>query len=514
MSPPDEAPAPLVGGQRALLTLGLALAVFMNVLDVSIANVSIPTIAGDMAVSPTQGTWVITSFAVANAIAVPISGWLAKRVGEVRLFVVCTVLFTLFSLLCGLAFNFEMLLLARICQGAVAGPMIPLSQSLLLANYPADRRGFANGIWGMTAVVGPIAGPVLGGWITDSYHWSWIFLINLPVGVFSALVTWALLKNRETPTRRLPLDRVGLVLLIIGVGALQVMLDKGNDEAWFQSSFIITLAVIAAVTLSFFVVWEWTEPDPLVDLKLFKRRNFSIACIIVTLGFMTYFGGVVLFPLWLQNQMGYSATWAGLATASLGLLGVVFSPIIGRLTDRFDVRIIITVGMAIFAGLSFVKAGFNVHVSFEQLVLARIFWGLGLACFFIPLITLSLSGLPASQVASASGLFNFVRLVALSFGTSLSVTWWDKRQAFHDHRLTEHVTALDPATQHWLAQARDAGLSQMQALASMAQEISRQAFMLALNDMYMLAGWLFVGLAAIIWLSRPESARPGSSAAQ
>lgn len=502
----DDAQAypPLNTGARALLTLGLALAVFMNVLDISIANVSIPTIAGDMGVSPTQGTWVITSFAVANAIAVPISGWLAKRVGEVRLFVICTLLFTLASFLCGLAFNFPMLLLARIFQGAVAGPMIPLSQSLMLANYPVEKRGFANGIWGMTAVVGPIAGPVLGGWITDNYDWSWIFYINLPVGIIVAMITWSLLKKRETPIEKYPIDLVGLGLLIVGVGALQIMLDKGNDEAWFQSQLIVILAIVATIAISFFVVWEWTDDHPIVDLKLFKRRNFTIATLIVTFGFMTYFGGVVLLPLWLQNQLGYTATWAGITTASLGLLGVFASPLVGRLSDKIDLRIIITFGMFVFAGLSFLKGSYNVNVSFQQLFLTRIFWGIGLACFFIPLITLSLSGLPSNKVASASGLFNFMRLLALSFGTSLSVTWWDKRQAFHDHRLSENISQLDNATRAWLAQAQDMGMTQMQSFGTLAHEISQQSFMLGLNDMYWAAGWLFVAMAGIIWLSRPE----------
>ncbi|WP_247739687.1 DHA2 family efflux MFS transporter permease subunit [Endozoicomonas sp. G2_2] len=260
----DSAPAPLPPGALVLVTLSLALAVFMNVLDVSIANVSIPTIAGNLGVSTSNGTWVITSFAVANAIAVPVSGWLAKRVGEVKLFVWCTVLFTLFSFLCGISGSFVMLLVMRAAQGVVAGPMIPLSQSLLLANYSPEKRGFANGIWGMTAVVGPVAGPILGGWITDNVSWSWIFYINVPVGIFAAAGTWFILRNRETETQKLPIDLVGLALLIVGVGALQIMLDKGNDEAWFQSPFIVTLAITATVFLAFFVVWELTDDNPVV----------------------------------------------------------------------------------------------------------------------------------------------------------------------------------------------------------------------------------------------------------
>jgi len=397
-----------------------------------------------------------------------------------------------------------MLLVMRAAQGVVAGPMIPLSQSLLLANYSPEKRGFANGIWGMTAVVGPVAGPILGGWITDNVSWSWIFYINVPVGIFAAAGTWFILRNRETETQKLPIDLVGLALLIVGVGALQIMLDKGNDEAWFQSPFIVTLAITATVFLAFFVVWELTDDNPVVDLKLFGRRNFTIATLCVTLGFMTYFAGVVLLPLWLQNEQGYTPTWAGITTASLGLMGAIFSPIVGRLTDKIDIRVIVTFGMLLFAGLSFVKADANTQISFEQLFLTRLPWGIGLACFFIPLITLSLTGLPSSKVASASGLFNFMRLIALSFGTSLSVTMWDRRQAYHDHVLSAHTSMSDPLTQQWLAQAQAQGLTEQQAYGALARTISEQSFMLGLNEMYFLAGCVFLSLTVLVWLSRPR----------
>lgn len=499
-----EGHPPLPTPALVLVTLSLALAVFMNVLDVSIANVSIPTIAGNLGVATNQGTWIITSFAVANAIAVPVSGWMAKRVGEVKLFVICTALFTLASFLCGIAPSFYFLLAMRAFQGIVAGPMIPLSQSLLLSNYPPDKRGFANGIWGMTAVVGPVAGPILGGWITDNISWSWIFYINVPVGIFSALVTWFLLRNRETATQKLPLDVIGLVLLTIGVGALQIMLDKGNDKAWFQSPFITTLAITAVIFLAFWIVWELTDDNPVVDLRLFARRNFTVATLAVTLGFMTYFAGVVLLPLWLQNEQGYTPTWAGITTASLGLLGAIFSPIVGRLTDKIDLRIIVTFGMLLFAVLSFLKSDANTDISFERLFLTRLPWGIGLACFFIPLITLSLTGLPTHKIASASGLFNFMRLIALAFGTSLSQTLWDRRQAYHDHILSAHTGLGDPATQAWLDQAQQQGLSQSQAYGAMAHVIEQQSFMIGLNEMYYLAGWVFLALMALVWFSKPH----------
>ena len=500
----EEEYPPLSPAKLALVTMSLALAVFMNVLDVSIANVSIPTIAGDLAVSANQGTWIITSFAVANAVAVPISGWLAKRFGEVKLFVVCTMLFTLFSFLCGAALNFPMLLLARALQGAAAGPMIPLSQSLMLSNYPRERHGFANGIWGMTAVVGPVAGPVLGGWITDDFSWQWIFYINIPFGILATIGTWSILRERETVVVRKAIDRVGLALLIVGVGALQIMLDQGNDRGWFGSNEIVTLAIIALFAICLFVAWELTEDHPLVDLRLFKKRNFTVATIAMTAGYMAYFSGVVLLPLWLQTVQGYDPTWAGITTASLGLLGVVFSPIVGRLADKFDLRIIVTFGMLLFAGLSFLKSDANTTISFEQLFLTRLPWGVAMACFFIPLITLALGGMRSSEVAAASGLFNFMRLIGLSMGTSISVALWDSREAFHDHVISSAVSDNSPLAHQWLAQAQQLGMNQAQALSMLAQRIKQQAFMLGLNEMYWMAGWLFVGLSLLVWLSRPQ----------
>lgn len=487
----------------ALVTISLALAVFMNVLDVSIANVSIPTIAGDLAVSPDQGTWIITSFAVSNAVAVPISGWLARTFGEVRLFVLCTLLFTFFSFLCGSALDFPMLLIARALQGAAAGPMIPLSQSLLLSNYPHQRHGFANGIWGMTAVVGPVAGPVLGGWITDDYAWNWIFYINIPIGIIAAAGTWWILRDRETETMHQPVDIIGLLLLVVGVFCLQVMLDKGNELAWFSSSLIMTLALGAALSLSLFVTWELTDRHPLVDLRLFGQRNFTVATITMTFGYMAYFSGVVLLPLWLQTSLGYDATWAGITTASLGIFGIFMSPVVGRFADKMDLRLLVTFGMLLFSALSFLMSDANTQISFRQLFLVRLPWGIGMPFFFIPLITLSLRGLASNMLAAASGLFNFMRLIALSIGTSLSVALWDAREALHDHEITSTVTPSNPVARQWLHHATRLGLSAAQALYKLGRIIENQAFVQSLNEIYWLVGWMFILLSALVWWSRP-----------
>lgn len=331
----------LKGSRLVLLTFSVSLGIFMNVLDISIANVAIPTIAGDLAVSPDQGTWVITSFAVSQAIMLPITGWLAKRFGEVRLYVLSTFLFTVVSVLCGLSENLSMLVFFRVLQGAVSGPMIPLSQSILLANYPENKKGFATGLWAMVAVVAPIVGPILGGWITDNYTWPWIFYINVPIGIMSAVFTYILLTGRDTPIKKTPIDVIGLLLLTIGIGTLQILLDNGNDLDWFNSNVIIVLAVVSFVALSFLIVWELTAEHPIIDLFLFTKRNFLIGTLALTLGYFLYFSNVVIFPLWLQTQMGYTPTWAGLATAPIGILPFFISPLVGNYMGRFDLRLVV-----------------------------------------------------------------------------------------------------------------------------------------------------------------------------
>jgi DHA2 family multidrug resistance protein len=320
------APPPLYGAERWVATFALSAATFMNVLDSSIANVSIPAISGDLGVSPAQGTWVITSFAVANAISMPLTGWLATRFGAVRVFVASIVLFVVASWLCGLAPSIEALVAFRVVQGLVAGPMIPLSQALLLSCYPPAKAGMATALFGMTVLVAPVVGPLLGGWITDSIAWPWIFYINVPIGLAAAAFTWQVMREREQPARKVPVDRIGLVLLVVWVGAMQLMLDKGKELDWFGSAEIVALALVAAVGFVLFLVWELGDAHPVVDLRLFARRNFLVGTVSLSFAYGLIFGNIVLLPLWLQQYMGYTATWAGLAMAPVGLLAIVLSP--------------------------------------------------------------------------------------------------------------------------------------------------------------------------------------------
>jgi DHA2 family multidrug resistance protein len=505
--------APLKGGALAVGTVALSLATFMNVLDTSIANVSLPAIAGDLGVSPNQGTWVITSFAVANAISLPLTGWLTQRYGQVRLFISSVVLFVLASLACGLAPSLELLILFRVIQGAVAGPMIPLSQALLLSSYPPRKAGTALAFWSITTLVAPVVGPVLGGAITDNIAWPWIFYINVPVGIAAAAVTWMIYRKRETPTRRLPIDTVGLGLLVVWVGALQIMLDRGKDLDWFHSGQIVALAIAALVGFMLFLVWELTEKHPVVDLRLLARRNFWTGTLALSLGYGVYFGNLVLLPLWLQQYMGYTATLAGMVLAPVGVLAIFLTPVVGRTLHRVDPRLFATASFSVFALVLYMRAHFNTSADFGTLMVPTLIQGAGVAVFFVPLITLALSGLAPERIPSASGLINFVRITAGSFGTSITTTWWDRRASLHHAQLAERVTAYDPSSVQALQNLQAQGFSPEQSHAYINRLIDQQAFMLSFNDVFYVSAAVMLLLIVVVWLARPANGKRAANAA-
>jgi len=506
MSKPAQAyipPEPLNGGQLILGTIVLSLATFMNVLDSSIANVSIPAIAGDFGVSPNQGTWVITSFAVSNAISVPLTGWLTQRLGMVRLFTLSIALFVLASLLCGLAPNLGMLILFRVVQGLVAGPMIPLSQALLLQSYPKHKAGTALAMWSMTTLVAPVMGPLLGGWITDNMSWEWIFYINIPVGLVATVITWNIYKTRDTPVRKLPIDSIGLASLVVWVGALQIMLDKGKELDWFASTTIIALGLVALVGFIFFLIWELNEAHPVVELHLFARRNFWVGTLALALGYGTFFGNVVLLPLWLQQYMNYTATWAGFIMAPVGLLAILLTPYVGKTTQKTDPRVYATIAFLAFALVLWLRSLFNTGADIETLMIPTLIQGIAMAFFFIPLVTLTLSGLRPEQIPAASGLSNFARITAGAFGTSITTTLWEHRAAQHHAQLVESISQASVPTQQALSQLSGLGMSREQGLAYLNRMVDQQAFMLSANDIFLASAVLFIGLIGIIWLAKP-----------
>ena len=495
---------PLQGGALAMLTLVLSLATFMLVLDSTIANVAIPTIAGDLGASSSQGTWVITSFGVANAISIPITGWLAKRFGEVRLFLISTLLFVLASWLCGISHSLEMLIVFRVLQGAVAGPIIPLSQSLLLNNYPPEKRGMALAFWSMTIVVAPICGPILGGWISDNIHWGWIFFINVPIGLAVVLISWKILEGRESRISHQPVNTVGLILLALGVGALQLMLDQGRELDWFNSTEIVALTIIAVVGLIALIIWELTDDNPVVDVSLFKSRNFTVGCVSTSLAFLVYSGTVVLIPLLLQQVYNYTATWAGLAAAPVGLLPILLAPIIGKFGNKIDMRILITVSFMVYALTFYWRAvTFEPEMTFMDVALPQFVQGLAVACFFMPLTTITLSGLPPEKMASASSLFNFLRTLAGSIGTSLTTFIWYNREAVHHTQLTEVINPYNPISQQFFQTMGSFGLSEEQTASYIARQITAQGFIIGANEIFLVSAITFISLVVLIWFAKP-----------
>jgi DHA2 family multidrug resistance protein len=506
-------PPPMAGAALAITSIALALGTFMQVLDTTIANVSLPTIAGNLGVSADQGTWVVTAFAVANGASVPLTGWLMGRYGVVKTFVGSVALFTFASFLCGISWNLPSLIVFRILQGAVSGPMIPGSQALLIMIFPPQRRGTALAIWSMTTLVAPICGPILGGYISDNISWPWIFLINLPVGLVCSIVCWRAMRSRETPTRKVPIDGIGFALLLVWVGAMQVMLDTGKDADWFSSPAIVAEAVVTVIGFAAWLIWELNERHPIVDLSLMKNRNFVLALVCSCLGFAVFFATNLLQPLWLQTRMGYIATWAGLVAAPSGVVAVFLTPFAARIMNRIDARWTASLSLAAFASSYYLRSRFTSEVDFFALVVPMLVQGIAMSTFFVSMVTMALNGVPGDQVPQASGLYNFTRLCAAAFAASLVTTTWDRSAALHQTRLTEVMGAHDPTFVGALSKLQGAGLSAQQALAAATNQVTSQAYLLATIDIFRVCAVLMVLVIPMIWLTRKALASGGGHAA-
>ena len=503
---------PLTGGRLALVAFALALGTFMMVLDTTIANVSLPTIAGNLGVSSDKSTWIVTAFAVANGISVPLTGWLMRRFGVVRVFCTSLMLFTMASFLCGIAWSLPSLIAFRVLQGAVSGPMMPGSQALLISVFPADKRSTALGIWSMTTLVAPIMGPILGGYISDNFHWSWIFLINLPFGIFAGIICWANLKSRETPTMKLPIDSVGLVLLILWVGSLQVVLDLGKNADWFNDPMIVVLSVVAAVVFVAWLIWELTDANPIVDLSLFRERNFVIGNLAFCAGYAVFFANILLLPLWLQTQLGYTATWAGLVAAPSGMVAVLLTPLAARLSGKIDARILATVAFVGFAVSYWMRSGYTTTASFWDFTLPLMVQGVSMATFFLSMLTILLDRIPPDRIPSATGISNFTRIVAGSFAASVITTAWDRREALHQGRLAEAIGNGVPY-QMAVDQLQRMGLNATQAAGAVTRQMVGQAYLLASTDLFRLSAWLSAALVIVVWFCRRPSGGGGPVAA-
>jgi DHA2 family multidrug resistance protein len=494
----------LTGGALLLAGFVLALANFMVILDTTIANVSVPNIAGGLGVSANEGTWVITSYSVAEAITVPLTGWLAQRFGSVRTFAVAMCCFGLCSALCGLAPSLGVLVVFRVLQGLSGGPMIPLSQTLLLRVFPKKMAPQALAIWSMTTLIGPIAGPILGGLICDNSNWSWIFFINVPFALICSFLAWRLLRTRETPTLSLPIDFVGLGLLVVFVGALQIMLDQGENLDWFQSPFIISLLITTVIGFVAFLIWELTAENPVVNLKVFRYRGYTTCLIVMCLCFGAYFAAVVITPLWLQTNMGYTATWAGFALAPSGVLAVFMAPMVARMMAKIDARLLIFIGVLGLAGTMFWRTGFAGNITFSQIVAPQFVQGIFMPLFFVPLFGVALSFLKPQDITSGAGLLSFTRTMAAAFSTSIAATFWNNTSRASRVQLLNQMDSSQA-----LHQLRLDGLGANSALYQLERLVAGQGVMLATDTFFLCLGVVMVLAAFSIWVAPKPIVRGG-----
>jgi len=490
----------LTGLPLVLATIAVSLATFLIVLDYSIANVSIPYISGDLAVSVDQGTYVITSFAVGNAIILPICGWLVKRVGTIRLMVFSILGFTLLSWICGMSTSIGMIVVARFFQGAVAGPMIPVSQSLIIMIFPPEKKSAALSFWSTVVVVAPIIGPILGGWISYDYSWPWIFFINIPLGIFSALTIHFILKKYETRPEKISTDWIGLLLLAISVSCLQFLLDKGEQYDWLDSNIIRTCAIASFVSFVLLIPWELYHPQPILELHILKIRTFALSIIFIAIMYTIYFGTVILIPLWLQTNMGYTSIWAGVSVAPLGIMPFLFSTLIGKLVARIGSIIPLFLSIIFFAISSFDTAFLTTDVDIWHIAFSRFLLGFGMLFFITPLFQLQVLDVPKEQLATAGGMFHFVRAMVGGIGTSIFTTLWIRRTAFHH---SNQVSALIPSRTSFdlfVPKLQELGIMGGKKWALLDQITNDQAAVLAINDSFYLMGWCFLAMIPFLLL--------------
>lgn len=507
-----QEPEKLTPANRFLITVAVMAGTFMEIVDTTVVNVALPHIAGNLSAATDEATWVLTSYLVANAIVLPITGWLAALFGRKRFLMLCLALFTGSSMLCGFSTSLGMLVFFRVLQGLGGGGLQPVSQAILLETYPVERRGMAMALWGIGVIFAPIIGPLLGGWLTDNYSWRWAFYINFPVGVVSLFLTALVIFDPPyiRAQRASRIDYLGLALLSVGLGTLQVVLDKGEREDWFNSAFIVRLSVISAVALILLVYRQLTVRDPVVDLRLFKERTYASGVVMVFfVGFVLY-GSVMLLPLFLQTLMGYDAVTAGWALAYGGMASLLVMPLVGRLTMVVDNRWLIAFGLLLNALSVYLMRFYNLQIDFATAWHPRFIQGIGLAFVFVPLTTLTMSRIPPAKMGNATGIFNLMRNLGGSFGISTATTLLAQRSQWHQSRLVEHLTPWDYPFQQWLAKIgaylglgpEIAHWQVPQALGLLYQETIRQAQMIAYCETYLFFTLIFLLLLPLLLVMR------------
>jgi MFS transporter, DHA2 family, multidrug resistance protein len=510
-----------------IIALAVTLATFMEVLDTSIANVALPHIAGSLSAGQDESTWVLTSYLVSNAIVLPLSGWLSSIVGRKRFYMGCVAVFTISSFLCGFAPNLTMLIIFRVLQGAGGGGLQPSEQAILADTFPPAKRGMAFAVYGIAVVMAPAIGPTLGGWITDNFSWRWIFFVNIPVGIISLLLTQRLiqdppyLKRRKLSETRI--DYIGLGLVALGLGTLQVILDKGQREDWFESHFIVGLAAVSAVSLIFVVFWEWYNKDPIIDLHLFRERTFATANFLMFMLGFALLGSTLLLPLFMQTLLGYTAERSGLALMPGGFTIMVAMPVVGFLLSRYNPRYLMLFGLSMLSFSLFHMTNFDLSVDFRTVMMARVYQALGLAFLFVPINTTAYSSLPRDKNNAASGLMNLARNIGGSVGISFVTTGLARRAQFHQVRLMENLNAANPQFQSALqgitstfagggaGPGSGAGSAMQHAYAMLQANVIRQATMLAYIDNFWVLGVAIFCLIPFVFLVK--KGKPGGGIA-
>src|SRR6202162_5379459 len=506
-----------------IIALAVTLATFMEVLDTSIANVALPHIAGSLSAGQDESTWVLTSYLVSNAIVLPLSGWLSSIVGRKRFYMGCVALFTISSALCGFALNLPMLIVFRILQGAGGGGLQPSEQAILADTFPPAKRGMAFAVYGLAVVLAPAIGPTLGRWITDNFTWRWIFLLNIPVGILSLILTSRLIQDPPHMQRKklsaTRVDYIGLGLVALGLATLQVVLDKGQRDDWFESHFIVIMSVIAAASLLFLIYWEWTREDPVIDLHLFTNRTFAASNLLMFMLGFALLGSTVLLPLFMQTLLGYTAQHSGLALLPGGFSLMLLMPLVGFMLSRYDARKMMMGGLLVLSFSLFHMTNFDLGVDFKTVVFARMIQTAGMAFLFVPINTAAYAFLPREKNNAASGLMNLARNIGGSVGISIVTTMLDRRTQVHLNDLSRHLSASNPAFQSMLqgttqamrAHGASAAFATQQAYALIEGTVQRQATMLAYIDDFRLLAWAILAMIPMVFLMK--KGRPGGGIA-
>jgi DHA2 family multidrug resistance protein len=514
------------GANPWLVALTVGLAAFMEVLDISIANVALQHIAGSLSASQDESTWILTSYLVTTAIVLPVSGWLASRIGRKRYFIGCIAGFSLASLACGIAPSLGLLIIARGLQGVAGGGLQPNSQAILADTFPPEKRGQAFAVYGLAVVFAPAIGPTLGGWITDNFSWRWVFLLNVPIGIVLSLLAArmladppALVAKRKAQRGAFDFDYVGFALLVVGMGALQIVLDKGQEDDWFGSSFITWFSLAAVLALVAFVVWELRRADPIVDLRLLADRNFAVGNLLMFMLGLALLGTTALLPLYVQSLFDYTATDAGLVISPGGFAVMLTMPLVGALSGKIDTRILIGLGFAGTALALYAMTRFNGAIDYATIAWARVYQSLPLAFLFIPINLTAMAAVPSAKSNNATAIINMMRNLGGSFGISIVTTLIARREQYHQSMLVEHASPLDTpytvAARHlqnaYLAWSGSAVDAVHQAQAAIYAMVQKQAALLSFNDAFWLMAVVLAAMVPLVLLLRkphPASASP------